>query len=115
MSSLADLPLPYQLDRTTNGPVCITGFAQDRLLLSGTSNYDRPAQEWADELAPLTDEEFVEKAADAIYWSAWANNNPTSDYHYQASACYYEAARRHDGDTALYQRAYDEARRRAGV
>jgi hypothetical protein len=107
-----DLPLPYVLDRTKRGPVTLTGVLEDRLLLSGTSNYGSPAQEYADKIAGLLAENFVCEAAEAIWMSAWAANNPTSDYHYQASACYYEAQRR--GNPDLYQQAYDQARGIAG-
>lgn len=110
---LSDLPLPYRLDRTRKGAVVISGIAEDRLVLRGTSNYGRPAQEWADKIAALGDEEFTEEAAEAVYWSAWASNNPTSDYHYEASACYYEAQRR--GNPDLYQQAYNRAVARAGL
>lgn len=110
--ALEDLPLPYELDRTRNGPVLITGVEEGRLLLSGTSNYGRPAQEWADKVAALGDEEFVSEGAEAVYWSAWAESNSTSDYHYQATVFYYDAQRR--GNPDLYQQAYDEARRQAG-
>jgi hypothetical protein len=113
MTDISDLPLPYYLDRSRKGPVTITAIGENRLVLSGRSNYGTPCQDWADRLAPMTDEEFTNEAAEAVYWSAWADNNPTSDYHWQASACYYEAQRR--GDPGLYQRAYDQAKRHAGL
>ena len=68
-------------------------------------NYGKPRQDWADGLAGLTDAEFVDKAAHAIWLSAYANNNPRSDYHWQADVCYDESVRRKNTD--LYQRAYD--------
>jgi hypothetical protein len=105
--SLSDLPLPYPLEHTRRGPVRITGFS-DRLLLSGTSNHDVPAQQFADKIAVMGDEAFVSEAGQYIWLSAYAGNNPTSDYHWMASACYYEAQRR--GDPDLYQQAYDRAR-----
>jgi len=111
--SIADLPLPYELDRTRRGAVLLTGVAEDRLVLSGTSNYDRPAQEWADKVAALDDDQFVSEGAEAIYWSAWANNNPTSDYHYQATVFYYDAQRR--GNPGLYQQAFEQAKANAGL
>jgi hypothetical protein len=86
---------------------------EDRLLLSGRDNYGKPCQEWADKLAELDDSAFVEFAAEAVYWSAWASSNPHSDYHWQADACYMESKRR--GDTSWYQAAYDRARRKAGL
>jgi hypothetical protein len=112
MTGMSDLPLPYELDRTRNGPVSITAVAGDRLVLSGRSNYDVPAQSFADSIAALDDEEFVRKTEEAIWLSAYASNNPTSDYHWHASACYYEAQRR--GNPGLYQQAYDQAVRSAG-
>ena len=87
-------------------------MSQEKLILKGKDNYNRPRQEYADKMAKLTDEEFVKFAADAIYWSAWANNNPTSDYHWQADACYSEAKRR--GNSDMYDKAYKDALRRAG-
>ena len=53
-------------------------------------------------------EAFVSEASQYIWLSAYASNNPTSDYHWMASACYYEAQRR--DDPGLYQQAYDRAR-----
>lgn len=43
-----------------------------------------------------------------IWLSAYANNNPRSDYHWQADACYDEAARR--GKPELYVQAYEKAK-----
>lgn len=113
MTGISDLPLPYWLERTRNGPVAITGITEDRLLLSGRSNYSVPAQSFADSIAASDDAQFVQTAEEVIWFSAYANNNPTSDYHWQASACYYEAQRR--GDPGLYQRAYDQAKASAGL
>lgn len=106
--SLADLPLPYTLERTRRGPVRITGFDQNALHLSGRCNDERPAQGFADKIAALSDEDFVTEAEQCIWLSAYAANNPTSDYHFEASACYYEAQRR--GNPGLYQEAYNRAR-----
>jgi len=86
---------------------------EDRLILTGLDAYKKPCQEWADKLAGLDDTAFIEFAAEAVYWAAWANNNPYSDYHWQADACYMESRRR--GNTGLYQAAYDRARRKAGL
>lgn len=106
--SLANLPFPYTLDRTTRGPVRITGFDEHALHVSGRNNDGTPAQGFADKLAQADEEEFLREAAQVIWLSAFASNNPTSDWHWQAHACYYEAQRR--GDENLYQRAYDSAR-----
>jgi hypothetical protein len=106
--SIENLPLPYLLERSKKGPVSITGFT-DRVLLSGKSNYDVPAQQFADKIAAMDDEAFVRETGQYIWLSAYAGNNPTSDYHWMASACYYEAQRR--GSPDLYQQAYDDVAR----
>jgi len=105
--SITDLPLPYQLDRNRKGPVTLTGFDVHALHLSGRSNYDRPTQEFADKIAAMDDEAFVKETEQYVWLSAFASNNPTSDYHWMASACYYEAQRR--GDPELYNRAWRRA------
>lgn len=106
--SLDDLPLPYELDRTRKGPVALAGVEDGRLVLTGRSNYDVPTQQYADKIAALSDEGFVKDCQEYIWLSAYAANNPTSDYHWMATACYYEAQRR--GNPDLYQRGYDRAR-----
>ena len=75
--------------------------------LEGNDNYGKPRREWFDALAGLTDKEFIERAEKAIWLSAYANNNPRSDYHWQADACYDEAERR--GKPQLYEAAYNRA------
>ena len=77
------------------------------LKLSGFDNKKRPRQDFADTLALLDDEAFVKRAEMLIWLSAFANNNPRSDYHWQANACYDEAKRR--GKPELYSKAYDSA------
>lgn len=57
------------------------------------------------ELACLTDEALLAKTKDRIWLSGYANNNPRSCYHWQADACYDEAARR--GKPKIYKAAYD--------
>ena len=113
MADLSRLPLPYKLDVSSYGPVAITEFAADRLMLSGRDNYQRPAQEFADQIAGMGDAHLVDEAASVIYQSARTQNRATADWHWQASACYYEARRR--GNPDLYQKAYDRARRMAGL
>lgn len=76
----------------------------DKLIISGNDNYGNPKQNFADKLARLSDDDFVREAEDHIWLSAYANNNPRSDYHWQADSCYDEAKRR--GNTELYNTAY---------
>jgi hypothetical protein len=79
----------------------------EALKLEGRDNYGKPRQEFADEIAAVDDEPFVKRAERTIWLSAYADNNPRSDYHWQAAACYHEAERR--GDPELYSRAYARA------
>ena len=76
-------------------------------LLEGKDNYGKPRQKFADMLAALDDEAFVKQAEKSIWLSAYAGNNPRSDYHWHAAACYKEARRRNKPD--LYRRAYARA------
>lgn len=85
----------------------------DAITLSGKANNGTPRQDFADHIAQLPDDEFVEAAENKIWLSAYAGNNPRSDYHWQADACYDEAKRR--GNEALYERAYKRACASAGV
>jgi len=76
--------------------------------LEGKSNYGKPRQKFADKIAALDDEGFVKEAGQVIWLSAFADNNPRSDYHWQADACYEEAKRREKPE--LYKRAWKQAR-----
>jgi hypothetical protein len=79
------------------------------LVIEGKDNYGKPRQEFAVKLAAATDEEFVKIAEERIWLSAYADNNPRSDYHWQADACYDEARRR--GRPDLYRQAWDTVHR----
>lgn len=83
----------------------------EAITLSGKDNYGRPRQLFADKIAAMDDEAFMDKAKSKIWLSAYANNNPRSDYHWQADACYSEANRR--GKPELYQQAWERAARTA--
>ena len=71
----------------------------------GNDNYGKPKRSYVDKLTDLDDRKFYDECEQKIWLSAYANNNPRSDYHWQADACYDEAARR--GKPEIYQRAYD--------
>lgn len=103
-------------DLTTSGEVTLslvdgqveTGFADNTraLRVSGMGN-EGPRQEFADRLFELTDDEFTTRAENAIWLSAYAANNPNSDFHWHADLCYYEALRR--GKAELYDLAWKRA------
>lgn len=79
----------------------------DKLTLSGKDNYGKPKQDFADKLAAADDAGFLAIAEERIWLSAYASNNPRSDYHWQADACYDEAQRR--GKPELYRQAWEKA------
>jgi hypothetical protein len=74
------------------------------LRLIGNDNYGKPRQAYADKLFAMDDDAFLTEAEQTIWLSAYANNNPRSDYHWQADACYDEATRR--GKPELYRKAW---------
>lgn len=80
---------------------------KDVVQLHGKDNYGKPKQEYADRLATLTDEKLEKEMEDRIWLSAYANNNPTSDYHWMCDATYAEGQRR--DRTELYNRAWKKA------
>jgi hypothetical protein len=79
----------------------------DKLTLEGKDNYGAPKQEFADRLAAADEKEFLKTAEEYIWLSAYANNNPRSDYHWKCDACYAEAKRR--GKPELYDQAWHKA------
>lgn len=77
------------------------------ITLEGKDNRGKARQSFADQIAAMSDADLVAAAEKKIWLSAYANNNPRSDYHWQADAFYTEAAAR--GKPELYKRAYDQA------
>lgn len=75
--------------------------------IEGKDNYGKPRQYYADRLAAMSDQEFIKAAEQDIWLSAYASNNPRSDYHWQADLCYKEAQRR--GNPELYSEAFRKA------
>lgn len=82
------------------------------ITLSGLDNYRKPRQDYADKISAMTDEELLKETESAIWLSAYANNNPRSDYHWQADACSSECSAR--GKDEIYTKAYNTAKSRAG-
>jgi len=77
------------------------------LTIEGKDNYGHPRQEFADKIAAASEVVFVQMAENRIWLSAYASNNPRSDYHWQADACADEAERR--GKPDLYRQAWSRA------
>ena len=73
----------------------------------GNDNYGKPKQLFLDKIADLSDESLKDQCETLIWLSAYAANNPRSDYHWQVDACYDEFKKR--DKLSLYQEAYDRA------
>jgi hypothetical protein len=61
---------------------------------TGNDNYGKPKQNFLDELAKMDEGELRKTCNTMIWLSAYANNNPRSDYHWQCDACYDECHQR---------------------
>lgn len=70
---------------------------------NATTTGERAKIDWQS----LTDDEFVAKAEQQIWLSAFANNNPRAPAHAEADAAYDETKRR--GKPRLYNRAWEKA------
>jgi hypothetical protein len=60
--------------------------------------------EYVEKLRQKNDGDFYEECKNAVWLSAYANNNPRSDFHFMCDACYDESKKRDDGKT--YERAH---------
>lgn len=79
--------------------------------LTNPDNSAEKQKEYCSRLAAMNDTELEDEAERKIWLSAYASNNPRSCYHWHADACYDEAERR--AKPAIYERAYERARRTA--
>ena len=71
---------------------------------TGKDNYGKPKSEYIAKIAAMSDEQLQSECESKIWLSAYANNNPRSDYHWHVDACYDECAKRGKGD--IYKNAY---------
>lgn len=74
----------------------------------GNDNYGKPRQEYVDKIAALSDSELQDECRHKIWLSAYANNNPRSDFHWHVDALYDECIKR-DPSADNYKRAYANA------
>lgn len=75
---------------------------------TGNDNYGKPKAEYLARIAAMNDVELEEECKSKIWLSAYASNNPRSDYHWHCDACYDEAKRR-DESASIYDRAFKRA------
>jgi len=71
----------------------------------GNDNYGKPKGDYLAKIAAMDDRQLQDETEHRIWLSAYANNNPRSDYHWQVDACYDESKRR-DPQAMIYVRAF---------
>lgn len=72
----------------------------------GNDNYGRLKINYVLGIKSMSYEELFEETKHKIWLSAYANNNPQSDWHWQCDGCYDEWLRR--DDTESYKKAWNE-------
>ena len=70
----------------------------------GKDNYGKPKSDYLDLLKTMDDKELRDACEQMIWLSAYADNNPRSDYHWQCDACYDECSRR--GKVSIYEQSH---------
>jgi len=74
---------------------------------TGKDNSGKPKAEYLARIAAMDEAALAEETKSKIWLSAYASNNPRSDYHWHCYACYDECQRRGRGD--IYDTAYAKA------
>jgi hypothetical protein len=75
-----------------------------RTFLSNPDNAPENQEAYKANLAGMSDKELAKECADKIWFSAYANNNPISCFHWQCDYTYNECDRR--GKVAIYSREH---------
>jgi hypothetical protein len=79
---------------------------------TGRDNAGKPKSDYVAKIAAMDDAALFKETEMKIWLSAFASNNPRSDYHWHIDAAYDEWVAR--GKVGEYQRAYEKARRTCG-
>lgn len=72
---------------------------------TGNDNYGKPKSNYLERIAAMDDGDLRRETEQKIWLSGYANNNPRSDYHWHADACYDEWVKREK--VRQYELAYD--------
>lgn len=72
----------------------------------GKDNYGKSKLIYIEKLKDKSDKDLFEECKSKIWLSAFANNNPRSDYHWHVDACYDECSNRNKIE--IYNKAYNE-------
>lgn len=73
----------------------------------GKDNYGKPKSDYIEKIRCMDKDVLFQETKQKIWLSAYANNNPRSDYHWQCDACYDEWVNRND--TGSYEKAWRSA------
>jgi len=74
---------------------------------TGTDNFGRPKIDYLSKLEKMNEKDLFKETEMQIWLSAYAANNPISDYHWKCDACYDVCASRNRVD--IYQKAWEMA------
>jgi hypothetical protein len=75
---------------------------------TGLDNDRRPKSEYLQRLAGMDEKALAKECEQKIWLSAYANNNPRSDFHWHSDACWDEC--QHRGKPDIYERAFEKAK-----
>ena len=73
-------------------------------IYKGTDNYKRPKSEYFEKVLGMNADDFSREIRNKIWLSAYASNNPRSDYHWQVDGLYDICSMR--GTPEIYKEAY---------
>lgn len=104
---------PKNIFETWSHPNCVKS-RHDRLY-QGTGkprldNYGKPRPDYAAKLKAMDMPALETETEQMIWLSAYAGNNPRSDYHWQVDCCYDELMERTQSDEA-YDKCYKRVER----
>ena len=79
--------------------------------VTGLDNYQHPKQDYIARIKAMTDKELSAECESKIWLSAYAANNPRSDYHWHVDALWNECGRRNS--PSIYDNAYKQVEKQA--
>ena len=71
---------------------------------TGNDNYGKPKALYLEKINGMSNEDLQAECEKKMWLSAFANNNPRSDYHWMIDACYDECQGRNSLE--IYDKAY---------
>jgi hypothetical protein len=80
---------------------------------AGKDNYGKPKSDYLAKIALFDEARLYDECRDKIWFSAYAANNPKSDFHWHCDACYDECVKRDKVDE-IYSQAYEDVMKANG-